>query len=216
MKEMQKKGKKGKNVSKHVKLICISNNIGAYISKHCAISLIWIALTMLFLKLFAFFSVTKFQFLVILSEDLSIGFERNCRPRAIILDNSWAKNANLWLMLNCNLFSITLSPDAALILLKNVTLYRITDHWWLDQKVKKLIAFALGSLLLVAQTLASLTTPASCGMPKKVVCESSWTWLLNSLVFLVPLFAYRWFSVSVWCVLFSFKTYYMINSNKKC
>ena len=63
------------------------------------------------------------------------------RPRAIILDNSWAKNANLWLMLNCNLFSITLSPDAALILLKNVTLYRITDHWWLDQTVKKLIAF---------------------------------------------------------------------------
>ena len=63
------------------------------------------------------------------------------RPRAIILDNSWAKNANLWLMLNCNLFSITLSADAALILLKNVTLYRITDHWWLDQTVKKLIAF---------------------------------------------------------------------------
>ena len=63
------------------------------------------------------------------------------RPRAIILDNSWAKNANLWLMLNCNLFSITLSPDAALILLKNVTLYRITDHWWLDQTVKKLIVF---------------------------------------------------------------------------
>ena len=29
------------------------------------------------------------------------------RPRAIILDNSRAKNANLWLMLNCNLFSIT-------------------------------------------------------------------------------------------------------------
>ena len=141
MREMQKKGKKGKNVSKHVKLICISNNVGAYISKHCAISLIWIALTMLFLKLFAFFNVTKFQFLVILSENLSIGFEGNCRPRAIILDNSWAKNANLWLMLNCNLFSITLSPDAALILLKNVTLYRITDHWWLDQTVKKLIAF---------------------------------------------------------------------------
>ena len=67
------------------------------------------------------------------------------RPRAIILDNSWAKDANLWLMLNCNLFSITLSPDAALMLLKNVTLYRITDHWWLDQNsdqtVKKLIAF---------------------------------------------------------------------------
>ena len=63
------------------------------------------------------------------------------RPRAIILDNSWAKNANLWLMLNCNLFSITLSPNAALILLKNVTLYRITDHWWLDQTVKKIIVF---------------------------------------------------------------------------
>ena len=31
---------------------------------------------MLFLKLFAFFNVTKFQFLVILSENLSIGFER--------------------------------------------------------------------------------------------------------------------------------------------
>ena len=28
--------------------------------------------------------------------------------RAIILDNSWAKKANLWCMLNCNLFSITL------------------------------------------------------------------------------------------------------------
>ena len=60
------------------------------------------------------------------------------RPRAIILDNSWAKNANLWLMLNCNLFSITLSPDVALKLFKNVTLYRITDHWWLDQTEKKL------------------------------------------------------------------------------
>ena len=35
----------------------------------------------------------------------------------------------------------TLSPDAALILLKNVTLYQITDHWWLEQTVKKLIAF---------------------------------------------------------------------------
>ena len=69
------------------------------------------------------------------------------RPRAIILDNSWAKNANLWLMLNCNLFSITLSPDAALILLKNVTLYRITDHWWLDQTVKKLIAFRSRKLI---------------------------------------------------------------------
>ena len=55
--------------------------------------------------------------------------------------NSWAKNANLWRKLNCNLFSITLSPDAVLILFKNVTLYRITDHWWLDQTVKKLIAF---------------------------------------------------------------------------
>ena len=66
----------------------------------------------------------------------------NRRPRAITLDNSWAKDANLWFMLNCNLFSITLSPaDATFILLKNVTLYRITDHWWLDQTVKKLIAF---------------------------------------------------------------------------
>ena len=65
----------------------------------------------------------------------------NRRPRAIILDNSWAKNANLWIMLNCNLFSITLSPNAALILLKNVTLYRITDHWWLDQTVNKLNVF---------------------------------------------------------------------------
>ena len=62
------------------------------------------------------------------------------RPRAIILDNSWAKNANLWRMLNCNLFSITLLPDSALILLKNVTLYGITDNWWLDQMVKKLIS----------------------------------------------------------------------------
>ena len=73
---MQEKGKKGKNVSKHVKLICISNNIDAYITTHFAVSLIWIALTMLFLKLVAFFNVKKFQFLVILSENLSIGFER--------------------------------------------------------------------------------------------------------------------------------------------
>ena len=36
---------------------------------------------------------------------------------------------------------ITLSPYAALILIKNVTLYRITDRWWLDQTVKNLIAF---------------------------------------------------------------------------
>ena len=36
-------------------------------------------------------------------------------PRAINLDNSrsWAKKANLWLMLNCNLFSFTLSPASA-------------------------------------------------------------------------------------------------------
>ena len=38
-------------------------------------------------------------------------------------------------MLNCNLFS------NYSITRKNVTLYRITDHWWLDQTVKKLIAF---------------------------------------------------------------------------
>ena len=62
------------------------------------------------------------------------------RPRAIILDNSWAKNANLWLMLNCNLFSITLSPDAALILLKKVTLYRIIPLM-IGPNAKKLIAF---------------------------------------------------------------------------
>ena len=66
------------------------------------------------------------------------------RPRAIILDNSWAENANLWLMLNCTLFPITLFTDAALILLENVTLYRITDHWWLDQTVQKQIAFPVG------------------------------------------------------------------------
>ena len=45
------------------------------------------------------------------------------RPRATILDNSWAENANLWHVLN----------DA----LSNIK----SDHWWLDQKVKKLIAF---------------------------------------------------------------------------
>ena len=33
------------------------------------------------------------------------------------------------------------SPDAALFLLENVTLDRITDHRWLDQTVQKLIAF---------------------------------------------------------------------------
>ena len=31
---------------------------------------------MLFMKLFAFLKVTKFQFIVILSENLSVGFER--------------------------------------------------------------------------------------------------------------------------------------------
>ena len=62
------------------------------------------------------------------------------RPRAIILDNSWAKNANLWLMLNCNLFSISLSPDAALILWKKVTLYRIIPLM-IGPNAKKLIAF---------------------------------------------------------------------------
>ena len=65
-----------KNVSKHVKIICISNNVDAYITAHFKISLIWIVLTMLFMKLFAFLKVTKFQFIVILSENLSVGFER--------------------------------------------------------------------------------------------------------------------------------------------
>ena len=40
MKEMQEKGKKGKNVSKHFKLICKTNDIDAYITTHCAVSLI--------------------------------------------------------------------------------------------------------------------------------------------------------------------------------
>ena len=67
---------KWKNVWKHVKIICISNNVDAYITAHFKISLIWIVLTMLFMKLFAFLKVTKFQFIVILSENLSVGFER--------------------------------------------------------------------------------------------------------------------------------------------
>ena len=55
-----------------------------------------------------------------------------------------------YVLLNCNLFSITLLPDAALILQKNVTLYRITDRWWLDQTVKKLIIIAFRSRKFIA------------------------------------------------------------------
>ena len=40
MKELQEKAKKKEIVSKHVKLICILNNIDAYITMHCAVSLI--------------------------------------------------------------------------------------------------------------------------------------------------------------------------------
>ena len=53
-----------------------------------------------------------------------------------------------------------------LILLKNVKLYQITDHWWLDQKVKKLIDFRSRKFNTCHSTLASLTTPASCGAQK--------------------------------------------------
>ena len=65
---------------------------------------------------------------------------------------------------------IALSPDVAFILLKNATPYRITDHWWLDRTVKDLIAFR-------SKTPASLTTPASCGVQKKVICGSSSEWV---------------------------------------
>ena len=96
------------------------------------------------------------------------------RPRAIILDNSWAKNANLWLMLNCNLFSITLSPNAALILLKNVTLYRITDHWWLDQTVNKLNVFLSRKFIACHLNPSVLNNASVLWYTKKVVCGSSW------------------------------------------
>ena len=96
------------------------------------------------------------------------------RPRVIILDNLWAKNENLWLMLNCNLFSITLSPDAALILLKNVTLYQITDHWWLDQTVKKLIAFRSRKFIACHSNPSTLNNANVLWCAKKVICRSSW------------------------------------------
>ena len=45
-------------------------------------------------------------------------------------------------MLNCNLFSnYSITRCRLNLVKKNVTLYRTTDHWWLDQAVKKLIAF---------------------------------------------------------------------------
>ena len=102
------------------------------------------------------------------------------RPRAIILDNSWAKNANLWLMLNCNLFSITLSPNAALILLKNVTLYRITDHWWLDQTVKKLIAFSSRKFIACHLNPIVLNNASVLWCAKKYFCPV----LVNALWFM--------------------------------
>ena len=48
-------------------------------------------------------------------------------PRAINLDNSrsWAKKANLWLMLNCNLFSFTLSPASASCGVQKKSLMRV-------------------------------------------------------------------------------------------
>ena len=89
--------------------------------------------------------------------------------------NSWAKNANLWRKLNCNLFSINLSPDAVLILLKNVTLYRITDHWWLDQTVKKLIAFRSRKFIACHSNPSVLNNASFLWCTKKkVVCGSSW------------------------------------------
>ena len=54
------------------------------------------------------------------------------RPRAIILDNSWAENANLRHMLNCNLFSNYSIARCRLNLVKKCITY---------QTVKKLIAF---------------------------------------------------------------------------
>ena len=61
---------------------------------------------------------------------------------------------------------ITLSPDAALILLKNVTLYRITDHWWLDQTVKKVIAFRSRRLI------ACRSKPSVLKRQRLVVCKN--------------------------------------------
>ena len=59
---------------------------------------------------------------------------------AIILDNSWAENANLRYMLNWNLFSNYSIARCRLNLVKKC----ITDHWWLDQTVKKLRVRSIG------------------------------------------------------------------------
>ena len=72
IKKCRKKGKKEKCIKTRQNYL----NVDANITAHCVISLIWIVLTILFMKLFAFLKVTKFQFLVILSENLLVGFER--------------------------------------------------------------------------------------------------------------------------------------------
>ena len=69
--------------------------------------------------------------------------------------------------LNCNLFSVTLSPDVALIVLKNVPLYRITDHWWLDQTVKRLIAFRSRKFIACHSNTSVLNNASVLWCPKK-------------------------------------------------
>ena len=93
------------------------------------------------------------------------------RPRAIILDNSCA---NLWHMLNCNLFSNYSITRCCLNLVKKKWLFieqLTTDDW--TKRWRNSLLFAVGSFLLITQNLASL---ASRGMQKKkkVVCGSSW------------------------------------------
>ena len=58
--------------------------------------------------------------------------------------------------------------------------------------------FTVGGLLLVTQTLASLTTPASCGVQKKVPCGSSFR-RENMIVFrtrLLPIFSSKRFLIT--------------------
>ena len=82
------------------------------------------------------------------------------------------ENANLWHMLNCNLFSNCSIARCGLNLVKKWD--ALSNNWplMIAQTVKKLL-FAVGSLLLVTQNLASLTMPAPCGVQKKVICGFS-------------------------------------------
>ena len=62
---------------KDVKIICILNNVDAYITAQCAISLIWIkSVNHAIFKVICLFCVTTFHFFVIISENLSVSNEK--------------------------------------------------------------------------------------------------------------------------------------------